>query len=189
MIDIKRLFDLLVSLLISPIGLVLCVVFGLLFLIVNRENPLFVQRRMGRHGEYFQLYKLRTMSSATKDVPTHKINSSEISMLGRIMRAIKVDEIPQLYNVIRGEMSLVGPRPCLPSQHKLITERLKLGVYEVRPGITGYAQVKGLDMSLPEKLACVDSEYIQQKTLLLDLKLLLQTVLGKGSGDKTVKAS
>jgi len=188
MIDIKRLFDLLVSLLISPIGLVLCVVFGLLFLIVNRENPLFVQRRMGRHGEYFQLYKLRTMSSATKDVPTHKINSSEISTLGRIMRAIKVDEIPQLYNVIRGEMSLVGPRPCLPSQHKLITERLKLGVYEVRPGITGYAQVKGLDMSLPEKLAFVDSEYIQQKTLLLDLKLLLQTVLGKGSGDKTVKA-
>lgn len=189
MIDFKRLFDLVISLLVSPIGLVLCAVFGLLFLIVNRENPLFVQRRMGRHGEYFQLYKLRTMSSATKDVPTHKINSAEISTLGRIMRAIKVDEIPQLYNVIRGEMSLVGPRPCLPSQHKLITERLKLGVYEVRPGITGYAQVKGLDMSAPVQLAYVDSQYLQQKSLVLDLKLLLQTLVGKGSGDKTINCS
>lgn len=187
MIVMKRPFDIVISLLILPIGMVLCFVFGILFLIVNRENPLFIQQRMGQHGQYFNLIKLRTMASTTKNVPTHHICSSDLSTLGRFMRAIKVDEIPQLYNVIKGDMSLVGPRPCLPSQQTLITERMKLGVYDIKPGITGYAQVMGLDMSSPVELAIKDHAYVIQQSLWVDFQLLLKTFVGQGSGDKTLK--
>jgi lipopolysaccharide/colanic/teichoic acid biosynthesis glycosyltransferase len=181
----KRLLDLVVSIAVLPLAIMLSLVFGLLYLLLNRENPLFVQSRVGQYGQVFRLVKLRTMSSATKDLPTHQVSSADISTLGRVMRAIKVDELPQLYNVLLGEMSLVGPRPCLPSQHKLISERLRLGVYEAKPGITGYAQVRGIDMSVPEELALADHTYMCQQTVMLDFSLLLQTVVGQGSGDKT----
>ena len=181
----KRLLDLVLSILVLPVAVVLSLVFGLLFLIINRENPLFMQNRVGQHGEIFRLIKLRTMSSATKDLPTHQVSSADISTLGKIMRAIKVDELPQLYNVLLGEMSLVGPRPCLPSQEELINERLKLGVYDAKPGITGYAQVRGIDMSMPVELALADHTYLLKQTLALDFALLLQTVAGRGRGDKT----
>jgi O-antigen biosynthesis protein WbqP len=181
----KRQLDLIVSIAALPFAIVLSLVFGLLFLLVNRENPLFVQSRVGQYGQVFQLVKLRTMRSTTKNLPTHQVSSADISTLGRIMRAIKVDELPQLYNVLLGEMSLVGPRPCLPSQHELINERLKLGIYDAKPGITGYAQVRGIDMSMPLKLALADQTYLREETVMLDLLLLLQTVAGQGSGDKT----
>lgn len=181
----KRVMDVVISVLLLPIAIVLSVIFGFLFFVVNRENPLFVQVRVGRLAKEFKLVKLRTMSSTTKDRPTHEISSSDISTLGRIMRAAKVDELPQLYNVLRGEMSLVGPRPCLPSQTELVNERSRLGVYELLPGITGYAQVRGVDMSVPKVLAELDSEYAAKQTLALDVSLLLQTVVGRGSGDKT----
>ena len=147
---------------------------------------MFVQSRVGQYGQVFRLVKLRTMSSATKNLPTHMVSAADISTLGKIMRAIKVDELPQLYNVLRGDMSLVGPRPCLTIQHELINERLKLGVYDAKPGITGYAQVRGIDMSIPEKLAHADRTYLFQRSMALDFSLLLQTVIGRGNGDKTV---
>jgi O-antigen biosynthesis protein WbqP len=181
----KRILDLIVSIAVLPLAVALSLVFGLLFLCVNRENPLFVQSRVGQYGQVFRLVKLRTMNSATKNLPTHQVSSADISILGRVMRAIKVDELPQLYNVLMGEMSLVGPRPCLPSQHELINERLKLGVYDAMPGITGYAQVRGIDMSMPKELARADDTYLLQQTVMLDFSLLLQTVVGRGSGDKT----
>ncbi|MFK8078012.1 MAG: sugar transferase [Granulosicoccus sp.] len=181
----KRIMDVLISILLLPIAIALSLVFGCLFYLMNRENPLFVQVRVGRLGQEFKLVKLRTMSSSTKDKPTHEISSSDISTLGKIMRAIKVDELPQLYNVLRGEMSLVGPRPCLPSQTELVSERDRLGVYDLLPGITGYAQVRGVDMSVPSVLAEMDSHYASIRSLSLDFSLLLQTVVGRGSGDKT----
>lgn len=181
----KRLLDLSVSIAALPLAIVLSLVFGLLFLLASRENPLFVQSRVGQYGQVFRLFKLRTMSSATKNVPTHQVSSADISPLGRVMRAIKVDELPQLYNVLMGEMSLVGPRPCLPSQHELINERLRLGVYDAKPGITGYAQVRGIDMSIPVELALADQTYLREETVMLDFSLLLQTIAGQGSGDKT----
>lgn len=183
----KRIVDVLISILLLPIAIVLSLIFGFLFLVINRENPVFVQVRVGHLGEEFKLVKLRTMSSTTRDKPTHEISSSDISTLGKIMRAIKVDELPQLYNVLRGEMSLVGPRPCLPSQSELVAERKRLGVYDLLPGITGYAQVRGVDMSVPTVLAQMDSDYADKRTMALDLSLLLQTVVGRGSGDKTSK--
>lgn len=137
----------------------LSVVFGLLFLVVNRENPLFVKSQVGQYGQIFRLFKLRTMNSITKNLPTHQVSSEDISTLGRVMRAIIVDELPLLYNVLMGEVSLVGPRPCIPSQYQLIIERLRLGVYDAKPGITGYAQVRGIDMSMPVQLALADQTY------------------------------
>ena len=181
----KRVLDIVISILLVPIAVVLCLIFGALFYIVNKENPVFMQKRVGRFREVFTLVKLRTMSSATLDKPTHEISSSDISKLGQIMRAIKVDELPQLYNVLRGEMSLVGPRPCMPSQIELIEARHRLGVYDAMPGITGYAQVRGIDMSVPEVLAAADQVYLKEHSLMGDFGLLFQTLVGRGSGDKT----
>ena len=182
----KRLQDLTVTLAILPLAIILILSFGTLVFILNRENPLFIQQRVGLHGRPFNLIKLRTMSSGTKNLPTHLIKSTDISALGRIMRAAKVDELPQLYNVLKGDMSLVGPRPCLPTQIDLIQERSKLGVYDLRPGITGYAQIRGIDMSVPTELAKADQAYLLERNSILDIKLLFLTVLGKGRGDKTV---
>jgi O-antigen biosynthesis protein WbqP len=183
--NVKRLLDVVLCIVVLPIAIVLSLIFGLLFLLINWENPLFVQSRVGQYGQVFRLLKLRTMSSVTKNLPTHMVSGADISTLGKIMRASKVDELPQLYNVLRGDMSLVGPRPCLPTQHELITERINMGVYEAKPGITGYAQVRGIDMSVPKKLALADHVYLQQQAFMLDISLLLQTVIGRGSGDKT----
>jgi O-antigen biosynthesis protein WbqP len=183
--NVKRLLDVVLCIVVLPIAIVLSLIFGLLFLLINWENPLFVQSRVGQYGQVFRLLKLRTMSSVTKNLPTHMVSGADISTLGKIMRASKVDELPQLYNVLRGDMSLVGPRPCLPTQHELITERINMGVYEAKPGITGYAQVRGIDMSVPKKLAQADHVYLQQQAVMLDISLLLRTVIGRGSGDKT----
>jgi len=168
-----------------PLAAMLCTAFSLLSVFLHRENPFFSQRRVGQFGRVFTIFKLRTMRSSTLDVPTHEVSSAEISILGRIMRAAKVDELPQIYNVLRGDMSFVGPRPCLPSQTELISARLQRGVYDVKPGITGFAQVRGLDMSMPEELAKSDQQYLNNFSLSLDFWLMIQTVVGRGSGDKT----
>ena len=181
----KKLLDIVVSLLLLPVAFALCTIFGLLFLLLMRENPVFAQTRVGRYNRTFTLIKMRTMRSSTANKPTHEISRSDVSALGRFMRAIKVDELPQLINVLRGEMSLVGPRPCLPTQTDLINARLSLGVYQIKPGITGYAQVRGIDMSEPEQLALLDHTYLQQRSMMSDLALLSQTFLGRGIGDKT----
>jgi len=102
-----------------------------------------------------------------------------------VFPAAKVDELPQIYNVLKGEMSFVGPRPCLPTQTKLINERLLRGVYDAKPGITGFAQVRGLDMSSPEELAKSDQQYLNNLSMKQDLWLVVQTVFGRGIGDKT----
>ncbi|MEM1443096.1 MAG: sugar transferase, partial [Verrucomicrobiota bacterium] len=97
-------------------------------------------------------------------------------------------EIPQLWNVLRGEMSFVGPRPCLPSQSELIEEREKRGVFTVLPGVTGLGQINGIDMSVPERLAECDAEYVQNQNLALDLRIIWQTVMGAGREDRVRSA-
>lgn len=182
---LKRAFDIVVSIALAPIALVLSALFYCLFFVLTRENPLFAQERIGAGQKPFTLYKLRTMETSTKNLPTHEVSSAGIPRIGRLMRAIKVDELPQLYNVLRGEMSLVGPRPCLPTQSDLINERENRNVYSLLPGITGYAQVAGIDMSNPKTLAEADQHYLNNQSMLLDLRLLVQTALGFGSGDRT----
>lgn len=123
------------------------------------------------------------MRIATEDLPTHLVSEQALTRVGRILRTTKLDELPQLWNVIVGEMSLVGPRPCLPSQTELIAERQRRGVLAIRPGITGPAQLAGIDMSDPVRLATADAEYLSEQSLIRDFHLLLDTVRGRGSGD------
>ncbi len=137
---------------------------------------------MERHQ--FLLVKFRTMRPDTASVATHLAQASSITRLGRFLRRTKLDELPQLWNVLKGEMSLVGPRPCLVSQVELIAAREARGVFAVRPGITGLAQVNGIDMSDPERLAKMDSEMIGSLNLRDYFRYLVLTVTGKGSGDR-----
>lgn len=149
--------------------------------------PLFRQVRVGRYQQPFTLVKFRTMHVDTASVASHLASASSITKLGSFLRKTKLDELPQLWNVLKGEMSLVGPRPNLFNQEELITERAKRGVYEVRPGITGIAQVNDIDMSIPKLLAETDARMLRDMRISLYFILLFQTVLGKGSGDRVVR--
>lgn len=168
--------------------------FGLLFLwpimlIVtvlgwfDTGSPIFVQERVGKNKQPFKLIKFRTMSVDTQSVASHLANTSSITKLGSFLRKTKIDELPQLINVLKGEMSLVGPRPNLYNQKELIAEREKLGVYDVLPGITGLAQVQNIDMSTPQLLAKIDKQMIDTLTLKSYLTYIIQTATGSGSGD------
>ncbi|HCE3235374.1 TPA: sugar transferase [Vibrio parahaemolyticus] len=168
--------------------------FGLLFLwpillivtiigLFDTGSPVFVQERVGRNKKPFKLIKFRTMSVGTKSVASHLASNTSITKLGAFLRKTKIDELPQLINVVKGEMSLVGPRPNLFNQEKLIAERDAMGVYNVLPGITGLAQVQNIDMSTPALLAKTDREMIDSLTLKSYFKYIMMTVTGSGSGD------
>ena len=146
-------------------------------------SPLFIQERVGRFQKPFRLIKFRTMSLDTKSVASHLANKASITKLGAFLLKTKLDELPQLINVLKGEMSLVGPRPNLFNQEDLIAERSKLSVYDVRPGITGLAQINNIDMSTPELLAQTDKAMIDSPSLTNYFKYLIQTGLGGGKGD------
>ncbi|MBP2848010.1 sugar transferase [Dickeya oryzae] len=147
-------------------------------------SPVFIQQRVGWHQRPFNLIKFRTMAVATESVATHLASRSSVTRLGAFLRKTKLDELPQLINVLRGEMSLVGPRPCLFNQQELIAERQARGVFDVLPGITGLAQVNAIDMSTPQKLAEWDQKMIQTLSVKHYFTYLVQTVVGKGSGDR-----
>ena len=130
------------------------------------------------------MLKFRTMSLGTKQAGTHEVSADAITKVGVVLRRYKLDELPQIWNLLRGDLSLIGPRPCLSVQKKLIEERTRRGVLEVKPGISGLSQVEGIDMSDPEKLSKRDSEYIAMQSLFLDIRLIIATALGKGAGDQ-----
>ncbi len=145
----------------------------------------FVQERVGRGGRVFRLVKLRTMKSGTRQAGTHELTGASVTPVGRILRKTKLDELPQIWNILNGDMSLVGPRPCLPSQSELIAERRRHGVLDIAAGVTGWAQIHGIDMSDPAALARADREYLDLRTLLMDLRIVLATATGRGRGDRT----
>lgn len=147
-------------------------------------SPLFRQRRVGRNKKPFTLVKFRTMKKDTVSVASHLASADAITSFGRFLRRTKLDELPQLWNVLKGEMSLVGPRPCLFNQAELIEERLALGVFDARPGITGLAQVNEIDMSTPRLLAETDAKMLASMGLGQYFRYILLTVLGKGAGDR-----
>ena len=146
-------------------------------------SPAFVQTRVGKNKKAFKLIKFRTMSIQTKSVASHLANNASITKLGSFLRKTKIDELPQLINVVKGEMSLVGPRPNLFNQDELIKERGALGVYDVLPGVTGLAQVQNIDMSTPKLLAETDKQMIDTLNIKNYFKYILMTVTGSGSGD------
>lgn len=158
-----------------------------LALAVRATSPgpgLFAQVRVGRHEHPFLCYKLRTMSQGTVSVGTHEVSPSAVTPLGRILRRVKLDELPQLWNVLKGEMSLVGPRPGLPVQQALLEARRARDVFVVRPGVTGPGQVAGVDMSEPERLAELDASYSDAPKLCDYFRYLIMTIAGNGRGDR-----
>jgi O-antigen biosynthesis protein WbqP len=168
-------------------GLLLLPVVVVVGLLVRRDSPgpaLFRQERVGLNERRFTCLKLRTMSVGTPVAGTHEVQASAVTPLGRRLRHLKLDELPQLWNVIRGDMSLVGPRPCLPSQVELIEARRARGVFQVRPGVTGPAQVQGLDMSTPVALAEEDAIWAARPTVPQYFRLIFQTLGGRGQGDR-----
>ncbi|MFL7023335.1 sugar transferase [Enterovibrio norvegicus] len=177
-----RLFEFVLSivalLFFSPI-LLIVIVLGYL----DTKSPIFVQERVGRNMKPFRLLKFRTMRPETESVASHLASKNSITRLGSILRKTKVDELPQLINVIKGEMSLVGPRPNLFNQTELIKERKKHGIYEVLPGITGLAQINNIDMSKPKQLAETDRQMIDTLTFRKYISYIIRTVLGSGAGD------
>jgi lipopolysaccharide/colanic/teichoic acid biosynthesis glycosyltransferase len=146
-------------------------------------SPIFIQQRVGKNKKPFNLIKYRTMSVDTKSVASHLASSASITKLGSFLRKTKIDELPQLINVLKGEMSFVGPRPNLFNQEELIHERDSRDVYDVLPGITGLAQVNNIDMSTPELLAQTDKKMIKTLTVGRYFKYIIQTATGSGSGD------
>lgn len=177
-----RAFDVLFSSLGLAIGfpfLLLIYVLGLF----DTGAPLFRQTRVGRYQKPFTLVKFRTMRLGTASVASHLADTSAITPLGHILRRTKLDELPQLWNVLKGDMSLVGPRPNLFDQDELRHARERRGVFQARPGVTGLAQVCGIDMSTPELLASTDARMLEQLDVRAYFCYIFQTVLGKGSGD------
>ncbi len=151
---------------------------------IDTGAPLFRQQRVGRYQKPFILVKFRTMRLDTASVATHLADASAVTKLGRFLRRTKLDELPQLWNVFKGEMSLVGPRPCLFNQTELIAERESRGVFSARPGITGLAQINGVDMSTPRLLAETDAQMLKEMGLLAYFKYIFKTATGSGSGDR-----
>jgi O-antigen biosynthesis protein WbqP len=178
-----RLLDILLAFL----GLIFAFpIFIIIYIIglFDTGSPIFKQERVGRNKKPFVLVKFRTMSVETKSVASHLASSASITKLGHVLRRTKIDELPQLWNVFKGEMSLVGPRPGLFNQQELTEAREAKNVYVVRPGITGEAQVNDIDMSTPVLLAKTDAKMISELNLKNYFKFILQTVTGKGSGDR-----
>lgn len=181
----KRAFDLLASI----VGLILLapVLLAIAWLVsrTSAGGPLFVQTRLGRSEKPFLCYKFRTMAEGAPVAGSHEVESYWITPMGRRLRALKLDELPQLVNVLRGDMSLVGPRPCLPSQVDVIEARRVRNIFSIRPGITGLAQLNSIDMSTPDRLAEADHYYLKNRSFVGDIAIIFRTVFGGGAGDRT----
>jgi len=181
-----RFFDIIFSV----IGLVMLSPLLIILLIIgffDTGSPIFRQVRVGKRKRPFKLVKFRTMNINTESVATHLASSSSITNFGGFLRKSKLDELPQLWSVLVGDMSLVGPRPNLFNQTELILERDSQGVYNVRPGITGLSQINKIDMSTPKLLAKTDAMMIQEFSTLCYFKYIFLTVFGKGFGDRIRK--
>lgn len=181
-----RLLDIFFALLGLVFGFPVLVILTIIGLF-DTGSPIFRQVRVGRYKKPFTLVKFRTMRKDTASVASHLASASAITPFGGFLRKTKLDELPQLWNVLWGDMSLVGPRPGLFNQEELTAARDKLGIYNARPGITGLAQVNEIDMSTPELLAETDAKMLQSLTLADYFKYIFMTVAGKGSGDRVKK--
>lgn len=177
---IKRIIDIVLSglaiIILSPVFLLLCIAIK-----IDSKGPiLFTQKRVGIHKTYFQIYKFRTMRIDTpKDMPTHLLTNPEqyITKVGKFLRKTSLDELPQIFNIFKGDMSIVGPRPALWNQEDLIAERDKYGANDVPPGLTGWAQINGRDeLEIPVK-AKLDGEYVEKFGFGMDLKCFFGTFI------------
>ena len=181
-----RILDILFSLIGLLFGLpvlIIITVFGFF----DSGSPFFRQERVGRNMKPFSLIKFRTMYINTSSVATHLVNSSSITPLGNFLRKRKLDELPQLWNVLKGDMSLVGPRPSLFNQKDVIKARFLLDVYSVRPGITGLSVINNIVMDTPKLLAQTDAKMIVSLSVAKYFEYIFLTVKGKGQGDRVLR--
>ena len=181
-----RLLDLILASLAIILLLPLIIIIYVLIYLENK-SPFFFQERIGKGNSIFILIKFRTMKIGTKSCATHLVDASKVTKLGNILRKTKLDEIPQLFNVLKGEMSFVGPRPSLPSQVNLIELRNKYNLYQFLPGITGLAQIKKIDMSDPILLANTDHRMMSRLNLKYYFYYIFMTIFGRGLGDRISK--
>ena len=187
---IKRFLDIILSfcgmLILSPVFLILIVAIKL-----DSKGPvLFKQKRVGLHKQYFYILKFRTMCIDTpKDTPTHLLANPEqwITKIGKILRKTSLDELPQIWNIFVGDMSIIGPRPALWNQYDLIEERDKYGANDITPGLTGWAQVNGRDeLEIPVK-AKLDGEYVEKMGFMMDCKCFIMTIFSVARHDGVVE--
>lgn len=185
----KRLFDFLGSLFLLIILSPLFALIALIIVIDDGRPVIFRQKRVGLNNELFDIYKFRTMKNGTRNTSTGDLSESEetITSSGRLLRKASLDELPQLVNIIKGDMSFVGPRPLIPDEDKIRQLRLEYGVYSVKPGMTGLAQVNGRDNLDDEQKAVYDKQYVENKSLLLDVKILFKTVFVVLTGKNIVE--
>ena len=176
---IKQLFDYICSFVMTLILLPILIIIAAIIKLDSKGPVLFKQKRVGKDNKHFEIYKFRTMRTDTpKDMPTHLFNNAEsfITPIGRFLRKSSLDELPQLFNILKGEMSFVGPRPALWNQYDLIEARNQCGANLVKPGITGWAQINGRDEIPIEQKAKLDGEYVKSMSLMMDIKILFLTV-------------
>lgn len=187
---IKRLIDIILSIIglviLSPFLLICCIIIK----VESKGSILFKQKRIGKNKKEFQIYKFRTMRIDTpKDMPTHMLNNADlyITKFGKIMRKTSIDELPQMINILKGEMSIIGPRPALWNQEDLILEREKYNANSVKPGLTGWAQVNGRDeLPIPIK-AKFDGEYVEKLSFVFDIKIFFKTIINVFKSDGVVE--
>ncbi len=174
----KRLIDVLLS----GIGLILLAIpMGIVAIIIKIEDPgpvIFKQKRLGIHKSYFSIYKFRSMKVSTPDIPTHLLENPEkyITKVGKFIRKTSIDELPQMWNIIKGDMAIIGPRPALWNEYDLIAERDKYGANDVRPGLTGWAQINGRDELEIEEKARLDGVYVQKMGVKMDIRCFLGSI-------------
>jgi len=179
---LKRMIDLAACLVAAPVAIPVCLLLLVLIRIESPGSPLFVQARVGRHERIFRMVKLRTMTRGAH-VPSHEVEPGRITRVGSALRRFKLDELPQLWNVLIGEMSLVGPRPCLSTQVELIELRKARGLFDFLPGVSGPAQLMNVDMSQPARMVEIEADYFARASAWSDIRILLRTIFGGGMGD------
>ena len=175
----KRFFDFTVSLLLILLTLWLFLIISIIIAIDAGSPVIYRQYRVGKDNKLFYIYKFRTMKNNTRLAATKDLTEAEsvITKSGRFLRKTSLDELPQLFNVLKGDMSFVGPRPLIPEEKEIRQIRKDYGIYSVRPGITGWAQVNGRDMLSDEEKALFDKEYIDKQSLIFDIKIMIKTVM------------
>ena len=187
---LKRIIDFIMSLcgliILSPVFLILCI-----WIKFDSKGPiLFKQKRVGFHKSYFNILKFRTMYIDTpKEVPTHLLSNPEqyITKVGKFLRKTSLDELPQVFNILKGDMSVIGPRPALWNQYDLIEERDKYGANDIKPGLTGWAQINGRDELEIEVKAKLDGEYVKKMSLWFDIKCFIGTIFSVLKSDGVVE--
>ena len=187
---IKRIIDVVLSLIAIIILFIPCVIISICIKVESKGPVFFKQKRVGKNKKYFMIYKFRTMRTDTpKDMPTHMLNNPDlyITKVGKILRKTSLDELPQIINIIKGDMSIIGPRPALWNQDDLIAERDKYGANDIKPGLTGLAQISGRDeLEIPVK-AKIDGEYTKNISFLLDVKIFFKTIIKVFESDGVVE--